>query len=258
MTTIVCGIRRYPVKSMGGQSLESVVVDGRGLVGDRWYAVVDADGRFASGKDSRRFRRRDAVFDYDARRSDSGEVTVSRGDSSWTVGDPALDAELSEAMRAPVQVLPEGDTPHQDAAHVSLVGTASLRWCADRWGGAPDARRTRSNLLLETDEPFVEESWVGREVVVGSTRLRILEPAPRCRMLDIEQDGIRPAGPWLKQLGTERDLNLAVYAEVGEPRPGGLDDVLGVVGCPVGVRNQPAPHWRFEDALCRSASLQAI
>jgi uncharacterized protein YcbX len=230
MTAVVQGIRRYPVKSMGGQSLESVEIDGRGLVGDRWYAVVDAEGRLASGKDSRRFRRRDAVFEYGARRSDSGEVTVVRGTQSWQVGDPVLDAELSEAMQAPVRVLAEGDTPHQDAAAVSVVGTASLKWCADRWGGTPEPRRTRSNLVLGTDEPFVEERWAGREVVVGSARLRILEPAPRCRMLDIEQDGIRPAGPWLKQLGTERDLNLAVYAEVVEPGTVGLDDVLGVVG----------------------------
>ncbi len=57
-------IRRYPVKSMGGESMRSVDLDTRGLVGDRWFSVVDADGKLASGKNSRRFRRYDAVFEY--------------------------------------------------------------------------------------------------------------------------------------------------------------------------------------------------
>ena len=64
-------IRRYPVKSMAGESLRSVEIDARGLVGDRWYAVVDGDGKLSSGKHSARFRRRDLAASMaggDARR----------------------------------------------------------------------------------------------------------------------------------------------------------------------------------------------
>lgn len=212
----VVSLRRYPVKSMGGESLESVVVDARGLLGDRWFAVSDEAGRFASGKDSRRFRRRDAVFDYTARTCDSA-VVVTGPWSSWTLGDPGLDTELSRAMGTTVRVTSEGDVPHQDAAAVSLVGTASLDWCARRWGGDPDPRRLRANVVVATDEPFVEETWAGRGVQVGSTRLFITGRAPRCRMVDIDQDGVVAAGAWLKALGEERDMCLAVYADVAGP-----------------------------------------
>ncbi|WP_405420476.1 hypothetical protein [Streptomyces erythrochromogenes] len=34
----------------------------RGLVGDRLYAVRDGDGRFGSGKNTRRFRRMDGLL----------------------------------------------------------------------------------------------------------------------------------------------------------------------------------------------------
>jgi len=61
-------IRRYPVKAMGGESLNSVEVDPRGLVGDRWFSVVDVEGKLATGKNSRRFRRFDEIFDYRATR----------------------------------------------------------------------------------------------------------------------------------------------------------------------------------------------
>ncbi|MEU1107147.1 MOSC N-terminal beta barrel domain-containing protein [Streptomyces tibetensis] len=50
-------IWRYPIKSTGGERLASVDVDERGLLGDRLYAVRDAQGRFGSGKNTRRFRR---------------------------------------------------------------------------------------------------------------------------------------------------------------------------------------------------------
>ena len=74
MPITVAAIRRYPVKSMGGESLDLVELDARGLVGDRRYAVVDGDGKLSSGKDSRRFRRRDEVFSYAAGTSADGWV----------------------------------------------------------------------------------------------------------------------------------------------------------------------------------------
>ena len=208
-------IRRYPVKAMGGESLQVAQVDARGLAWDRWFAVVDADGRFACDKDSRRFRRRDAVFEY-AAAVDGDHVTVTRDGTTWDAGDPALDEHLSASMGAPVAIKAEGQVSHMDDSPVSIIGTASLRWCAERYGGPPDPRRLRPNLVVATDEPFVEDSWVGREVQVGAVRLRLTATTVRCRTIDVAQDGVTDPSPWLKPLG-ERDLELAVYAEVVTP-----------------------------------------
>lgn len=47
----VLSLRRYPVKSMRGEAVESSLVTARGLLGDRCHALVDlADGRVASAK----------------------------------------------------------------------------------------------------------------------------------------------------------------------------------------------------------------
>jgi uncharacterized protein YcbX len=51
---------------MGGESLGVRRGRDRGLVGDRWYAVVDGDGKLATGKHSSRFRRADQVFEFAA------------------------------------------------------------------------------------------------------------------------------------------------------------------------------------------------
>ena len=76
---------RYPVKSLLGESCQrytavkqgyrfaykttvpaltafrgqEVTVDRRGVVGDRWFAIRDRNGKFGSAKNTRRFRKID-------------------------------------------------------------------------------------------------------------------------------------------------------------------------------------------------------
>lgn len=142
---------------------------------------------------------------------------VDGADGTWIVGDPALDATLTARMGLPVRVLPERDVPHQDMGSVSLIGSATLAWCAARWGIEADPRRLRANIVLATDEPFVEESWVGTRIAADGVELDVIERVPRCRMIDIDQDGAQARGRWLKPLATERDLSIGVYADVARP-----------------------------------------
>lgn len=224
----VRSVRRYPVKSMSGESLDRVILDSRGLSGDRWFAVEDGEGRFASGKDTRRFRRRDAVFDYLARTDSDGQVWVSRDDNEWLVGDSRLDEDVSQRMGCAARVTPEAGVPHQDMGAVSIIGTATLDWCSQAWGGDGDERRLRVNVVLETTEPFVEESWLGRTLHVGTAALGVVERVPRCRMIDIAQDGTVPTEHWLKEVARDRDMLLAVYADVLSPGQFRVGDQVGV------------------------------
>ena len=213
-TPTLLEIRRFPVKAMGGEPLRSVEVDVRGLVGDRAYAVVDRDGKLASGKHSRRFRRRDEVFEFASRTTADG-VRVSGRGGEWAAPGDEIDQVLSDAMGDPVRVLPETTTPYFDAGHVSMVGTASLAWCAEHLGVDADFRRIRPNLLIATQEPFVEESWT--LVEIGEVRLTPVERIERCRMIDIAQEGLPREGRWLKALTQAREMNLGVYADVRQP-----------------------------------------
>ena len=223
----VSEIRRYPVKSMGGESLESVDVDARGLVGDRWFAVVDAEGKLGSGKNSRRFRRFDGIFEYGAAMADH-DVRVVGPSGSWLVGDAALDEALSDHLGADVGVRAEAGTPHQDAGQVSLVGTASLDWCREHLGVDGDRRRIRPNLVVSTTQPFVEEGWGGATLRMGSVELTVAERIERCRMVDIAQEGLAEQAGWLKALGRERDLCLGIYADVTSTGSIALGDRLHV------------------------------
>ena len=79
-------IRRYPVKSMTGEVLDSADVEHRGLAGDRLWSLRDPDGKFGSGKSSRRFRAMPGLMDLVARYD--GDVRRHHrvhGRSRWAV-----------------------------------------------------------------------------------------------------------------------------------------------------------------------------
>ncbi|WP_062210142.1 MOSC domain-containing protein [Demequina oxidasica] len=215
MDKTVVSLRRYPVKSMGGESLESVEVEVRGFSGDRAFAVSDSDGRLASGKNTRRMVRRDGVFGFSARTAESA-VRVSDGRAEWSVGDTALDARLTEALKAEVRVSAEQTVSHFDEGPVSVVGSATLEWCARELGVDADPRRLRVNMVVETSEPFEEETWSG-DVVVGGAILRPVGRLGRCRTIDLVQDGVEQTTRWLKALGDTRDACVAIYCDVVAP-----------------------------------------
>lgn len=211
----VVSVRRYPVKSMGGESLTTVPLDARGLVGDRAFAVRDADNRLASGKNTRRMVRRDGIFAYSAATGADGVVTVADADGPVGIAsDPSLDDALSTALGAAVRVAPETDVRHFDDGAVSLVGTATLAWCGQHLGADADPRRLRVNLVVETSEPFEEEGWIGATLTIGGAVLAPVGRIERCRTIDIAQDGVTTPTRWLKPLGEQRDLSAGVYCDV--------------------------------------------
>ncbi|SEJ59023.1 MOSC domain-containing protein [Demequina mangrovi] len=214
----IVSLHRFPVKAMAGESPAAVEIDARGLAGDRALAVVDAGGLYAAGKRGSRWRQFEGVFGYAAALADDA-VAVSRDGRTWVAGSPALDEELSDVLGEPMRVLPEepGARPHFDSSPVSLVGTATLDWCRAELGADADPRRLRVNIVIETDEPFVEESWIGSTVAVGGATLEITKRNERCRVIDQPQNGVAASTRWLKPLGDRRDACVAVYGRVLAP-----------------------------------------
>ncbi|MFV0284808.1 MAG: MOSC domain-containing protein [Demequina sp.] len=225
--TVVTALRRYPVKSMGGEALERVELDARGLVGDRGWAVRDGDSRLASGKNTKRMVRRDGVFAFRAVTTADGVVVSGPGGRQALAGDPELDAWLSEALAADVTLAPETDVKHFDDSPVSLVGTATLAWCARELGADADPRRLRANVVVETTEPFEEESWVD-DVRIGGAVLRPIGRIERCRTIDLPQDGVAEKTRWLQPLGRQRDMRVAIYLDVVTPGVIAVGDAVAV------------------------------
>lgn len=172
-------LRRYPVKSLGGEEPARVAIDARGPVGDRLWAVRDPDGKLGSGKSTRRFRRMEGLPALTAA-YDGEEPVLTFPDGRVLTGPgPEVDAALSDHVGRPVTLARESDVPHHDEGPLHLVTTATLA----RLGA--DGPLLRANLVVDAPdlEPFGEDAWTGRRLAVGSTVLSVREPMPRCVMV---------------------------------------------------------------------------
>ena len=163
-------------------------VDARGLAGDRWYAVVDADGRLAP--EGHRAGSVDATRSSPTPRHTARRCRRHRWRRCLVRGRPCPRRGPLGGLRGRGGRRPRGGDPASDGGQVSLVGTASLAWCRAELGVDTDPRRLRVNLVVETTEPFEEESWVGSSVSIGSLGLAVAERIERCRTVDLAQDGV--------------------------------------------------------------------
>ena len=228
MTGTVEALFRYPVKSMLGERLDALEVEPRGVTGDRWYAVLDPDGKLGSGKSSKRFRRMEGLLRCSAR-YDGGKVLVRLPDGRELPAESAAEA-VSEVVGRPVRLGTEDGVQHLDASPLHLVSTAALRGLHDLLPDADvRAARFRPNLLLAVPggEP-VEDGWVGRELTVGTVRLRVTDRTPRCVMVTMDQDELGEDRRILRTISDVRDGAFGVGAEVVRPGTVRVGDAVQV------------------------------
>ena len=106
----VVSLWRHPVKSMMGSELNAAEIIGRGMVGDRAYALVDtATGKVVSAKNPRKWPR---MFEFHAAYTATprpGErtppVRITLPDGAVVASDQKdVNEILSEALERPVQL----------------------------------------------------------------------------------------------------------------------------------------------------------
>lgn len=159
---------RYPVKSMAGEELSQAPVDARGILGDRLYAVRDQDGKLGSGKDTRRFVKMDGLLDFHAAYLPDLTPVITLPDGRSIRGDDEhVHWAITDGLNhSGVTLVKESVISHFDAEPLHLITTAN-RQPTDT---AADPRRIRPNLVIRVPETsgVPEESWIGRELHIGS------------------------------------------------------------------------------------------
>jgi uncharacterized protein len=203
---------RYPVKSLGGERLQAVEVESRGVVGDRLWALVDTDGKLASGKTTRRFRKLPGLLMHRATYGGDGPV-VELSDGRRV----APDAAVAEELAGPGWTFrPEADVSHFDAAPIHLVTTRTLARLESLVGEPFPTQRVRPNMVIEMPgEPgFVEDEWVGQILEIGEVVVRVVDRTERCVMVNHARPGIERRDHILKTIGRANEACAGVYAEV--------------------------------------------
>ena len=209
---------------MLGEVVPVAEVGERGLAGDRLWAVRDPDGKFGSGKSTRRFRRMPGLFQLRAHAAEPAPIIELADGRRFAAADPDGHRAVAEALGRPVTLVPEGPVRHHDEGPVSLITTASLRRLTELSGGEPggagiDPLRFRANLLIDlADDGFAEDGWSGRRLRIGKhVVLRVVRPLTRCVMIDMAQDGVGDRNDLLKTLTEHHAMTFGVFATVERP-----------------------------------------
>jgi uncharacterized protein len=211
----------YPVKSLGGVSLEETEITDRGLQYDRRWMLVDENNRFLSQREYPQL----AVFettiftDYlrimDSR-SNKGVIVKLEpqfseivGETKATVWDDEVEAWyisklvddfFTEALGIPTRLvyMPEeshrktdaeyslkGDeiTSFSDGYPILIIGQSSMDDLNNRMAEPLSILRFRPNFVFTGGTEFEEDEW--HEFNVGSVRFFGVKPCARCVMTTV-------------------------------------------------------------------------
>ena len=235
-----------PVKGLGLVHPDEVALEPTGVLANRRFYIVDADGRrYGQIRNGRLVRVRP---EYDA---ETARLTLTFPDGTVADGTVDLGEEittdfygrpvsghlvrgpwsqaLSEAFGRPLRLVqaPPGAAVDRGRGHVSLISDASLHEMARRAGVPPgetvDGRRFRMLFQVDGVEAHGEDLWRNRRLRIGAALVRIRGAVARCAITTQNPDTGLPDFDTLRVLkdyrgfNAKRQLDFGVYGEALEP-----------------------------------------
>lgn len=229
-------INIYPIKSLGGISLDEAVIEAKGLRHDRRWMLVDGNGKFftqrefpkmamlkvslendglrVSDQDKRLF------IPFDENGGEEIEVEVWNSKLTAQTAKNEINEWFSDALQTtcrlvrmnqnsnrpvnPVYAVSQQDTvSFADGYPVLLIGKGSLNDLNQRLFDPLPMNRFRPNLVVKNSGAFAEDGW--KKIKVGETVFHIVKPCERCVITTIDQDkGLSDGKEPLKTLSTFR------------------------------------------------------
>lgn len=252
MAATVKGIYRYPVKGLSPDALARTTVAAGGAIPfDRAWAIENGPSRFDPEDPkpvpdisflvlmrNERLAALEARFDEETQRLVllRGGRQVASGQLSTPSGRQVLEQFIAAFMAGNLRGRPRivGGAPDRpitegDVSAVHIVNLATLRDLERLMGRAIDPIRFRPNIVIDGPEAWSELSWIGREISIGSVRLKVIERTSRCAATNVDpQTGIRDLDiPAVLQREVGH-TDFGVYAVVLEAGALALGDPLTV------------------------------
>jgi len=214
----------YPVKSMRGISLSASPLDAMGLQWDRRWMLVDAQGKFLTGRQLPRLLTIQPELDADGaltlRFPDGSRLAVPPASDIRTpvrvwndevaaaTVDSGCDAVLSRYLERDCRLVfieesevrpvdpdyaqPGDRTGFSDGFPLLLISEASLADLNSRLDAPLPMSRFRPNLVVAGCPPYAEDQWQGFQV--GDLRFDVVKPCSRCIMTTVDRDRGERAG----------------------------------------------------------------
>ncbi len=234
-------IHIYPIKSLGGISLQSAKVEERGLQYDRCLMLVDKTGMFLTQREHPQMALLQVNIENDlfevshkvkaipdlqlpiSSEQISNHMVVNIWNDVVLAKNVSSDADLwfSEALNLDCHlVLMDNDSnrltdrkyvdePHQvsfaDAYPFLIIGQESLNELNRRLKEPLPMNRFRPNFVFSGGEPFIEDTW--RDFMIGKLKFRAVKSCSRCVIPTINPD--------TAEKGREPLETLAKFRKVG-------------------------------------------
>ncbi len=239
--TSITAIWRFPVKSVGGEQLESAAVGPLGVEGDRAFGILDVEtGNVLTARRSPELLMATArlvdgtpVITTDAGEQLDGDAALSawlgrpvelraagESDTGGTYENPMNAEEETEWVS---WTGPAGAWHDSRVSRVSLVSAASL--------GDWDIRRFRTNVAVDGAG---EDAWVGQRLRIGADGvgpvLSVAKQIDRCVMVSRPQPGLDKDLDVLRTINRERASCLSVGALVEREGRIAVGDAIDVIG----------------------------
>lgn len=212
---------RYPVKSMGGESLARATVTELGFVGDRLWAIRDETTALVTdGKKIPKLMTCRARYLQEPGPAASDlppPVAITLPDGSVLRSDDSdVHQQLSAYCDRPVTLICRESASFYDVHTLHLLSTASV---AALQAATPSSKfsasRFRPNLLIDTGElvGHAEQGWCGGSGAVGTLRIRFETPTERCSMVMRAHSNL-PDDPAILKAVVEDGNYVGVYGTV--------------------------------------------
>lgn len=219
-------LRRYPVKSMRGESLDAANLTLQGIAEDRRYAFVQSESRSGFPWLTARELPEMLLYQPAVVGTDSPTVKVtSPGGETWPIESEELRKALAAKSGRAIHLMRD-DRGNYDVGQISVISRQTVERLAEESGTPENALRFRPNLLVELDGggAYEEVNWVGRVLRVGTTaRIAVTEVDFRCMMITLDPVTAQASPSVLRCVAQQHENRAGVYGSVltsGEIRVG--------------------------------------
>ena len=229
-------INIFPIKSLGGISLENAIVEDRGLQYDRRYLLVDEDGKFLTQREYSKMALIDVSINKDylevgikgfetlriSKEFENAEKTNVQIWSSFCdalIADEKTNQWFSEVLNFNCRLVQMPVSTHRqinetfnkgnevvsfaDGYPILIISESSLADLNSKLESSIPMNRFRPNIVVSDAEAFAEDSW--KKIKIGNTVFRSTKPCARCVVTTIDQEtGVSDVKEPLKTLATYR------------------------------------------------------
>jgi uncharacterized protein len=248
-TMKISEINIYPIKSLGGISLNEAIIEQRGLQYDRRRMLTDGNGKFLTQREfpkmstisislietglqvsADKFEDLTVPFEVEG---ESVKVQIWNSNCEAILSASQVNNWFSEVLQTNCNLVYMPDDSRReinprfvvnndivsfaDGYPFMIIGEKSLADLNSRLEIPLPMNRFRPNFVVSNSDAYAEDNW--KKIKIGDTVFRMTKPCERCVITTVEQkDGVFTGKEPLQTLAKyrrTRDLFPATYQDFG-------------------------------------------